>query len=184
MKVALQPIDQGNYITNRVASTVLQITAGAFFLGLSAHIKIPLFFTPIPLSLQTLAALLLGASLGKNKGFFAVLLYLGWGCLGLPVFASGVATPMHLLGPSGGYIVGFLGLAYLTGLFIEKNPAATLLKTTIVLMGMCLLQLGLGTAWLSLYLGWDYAFTAGFVPFLPGEILKVIAATSIIELKR
>lgn len=160
-----------------LAITTLQIIAGAFLLGLCAHVKVPLFFTPIPLSLQTLGVLSMGAFLGSQKGALSVMVYLMLGCAGIPLFASGTPAFTHLIGPNGGYLIGFILQAFFAGLFFEKQKTFSTIKTFLSLSSICLLQLMLGTVWLSLFVGNGNAIDLGFTPFVSGELLKVLFLT-------
>jgi len=147
--------------------------------ALGAYISIPL--QPVPITLQTLFVCLSGALLGGYFGAISQVIYVLLGVIGLPVFAGGTAGPGILLGPSGGYLLGFIAGAYLIGRLLEvkEEPGITwiiisFLAGTIVLDALGLLQLAL-VARLSLV----KAFLAGVAPFLPGDLLKLIVAALI-----
>ena len=102
-------------------SSFLQVIGGSFFLAICSQLSIPLFFTPVPISMQTFAVLLIGGFLGSKKGALAVALYLFEGVIGLPFFSGGHAGVACLLSPSGGYLLGFLVAAFVIGMMVEKG---------------------------------------------------------------
>ncbi len=164
-----------------VARLAIAALVGTALLTLSAKLQVPFF--PVPMTLQTYAALLLGMVFGPTLGSLAVLLYVFEGLIGLPVFAGsperGVGVA-YLLGPTGGYIVGFVVAAWLIGLITSRTSnrwivaiAATVSVTTIYLCGV---------TWLSGFVGWEQVWTIGVAPFIPGEILKIALALGTFEL--
>lgn len=156
--------------------SAIQVVGASFVLALCAQIKIPLYFTPVPLTLQTFAILLIGGFLGPHKGVAAALLYLAEGSLGLPVFSGWTAGIQVLLGAKGGYLLGFLFQAYFAGWFIENYTERSLRLTIAAFLCALLLPLSLGTLWLSHFVGIHNAFSLGFYPFIIGEVLKSIVA--------
>lgn len=172
--------DASHSTTSRWALASCQVVGASFLLALCAHIKIPLPFTPIPLSMQTFAILLIGAFLGGRKGAASVALYLAWGIGGMPVFASGAANFAHLAGPSGGYLLACVVQACLVGRLLQTR-ASSGGAIFVMLAACCALQLGMGSLWLSHFVGWEDAFVMGFAPFIPGEILKSLAAAALIR---
>lgn len=153
-----------------LASTLCLATA------LAAYIRLPLPFTPVPLTLQTLVVLLAGGLLGARLGFVAQTGYLLLGLLGLPVL-----TTATLLGPTGGYVLGFVLAAVVMGLCAYRKP----LGWTIV--GTVLATLAIytcGTLWLTAYTGQSLsqAVALGVAPFVLGDALKCAAAIAIIRL--
>lgn len=154
------------------------IAYSAAFIGLislGAWVSIPFF--PVPLTLQTLFVLLAGMVL-KRYAVIPVSLYVVLGALGLPVFHSGVAGFGILLGPTGGYLFGFICAALIVGLAYEYTHEP--IRITGLLAGTCIIYL-CGVAWLVLSLGGGLipAVTAGVLPFIPGEVIKVYAAYAI-----
>jgi biotin transport system substrate-specific component len=151
------------------------------FVALCAHISFPLYFTPVPVTLQTLAVILVGIMLGPSLGFSAMMLYLAEGAMGLPVFSPHSPGGMiHLLGPTAGYLFSYPLAAAAAGAVVRavrlgqsKFPAAVLagISASVVTFAMgaawiaCLPHSNAGTAW-----------HLGVVPFLPGEALKIAAA--------
>jgi biotin transport system substrate-specific component len=154
----------------------LLILAGSLFIALLAQIAIPLPFTPIPITGQTFGVLLCGAALGSKRGFLTVAAYISEGAMGLPFFAGGASGYLRLLGPTGGYLVGFLLAAYVCGLVAERKgertmrnaiPAFALAQLTIYACGM---------PWLGYLTGFEGIWMKGFIPFLPGLVIKSVAA--------
>jgi biotin transport system substrate-specific component len=152
------------------------VVGGSLLIALSAYLKIQLPFSPVPITGQTLAVLLVGASLGWKKGGMSVLTYLAEGLLGLPVFAGGASGPAYLLGPTGGYLLGFVLAALAVGWLAERGwdrqVGLTLLAMSI---GSALIYLP-GLAWLSVYVGVDQALPLGLYPFLIGDAIKLLLA--------
>src|SRR5512145_737083 len=97
------------------------ITLGALFVAVLAQVKIPLPFTPVPLTGQTFAVLLVAAALGSKRGAASMALYIALGAFGLPVFAGGAAGLAYLSGATLGYLIGFVMAAYVIGLMAERG---------------------------------------------------------------
>ena len=161
--------------------SIPQILGASLFIGLLAQIRIPLYFTPVPITGQTLAVMLIGALLGSRKGSIAVICYLVQGCLGMPVWAGGGIDLMRLAGPTGGYLIGFVVQAYLTG-FLFEQKSFTRLPAFLKIVIASALQLALGALWLSSFTGWSSALMLGFYPFILGEILKAGITASYLKL--
>ncbi len=159
----------------KYGETLLQVVGASLLISLCSQIKIVLPFTPVPLSLQTFAILLIGAKLGSKKGAAAVLLYFAQVLIGLPVLAGGEINPMGFLGPRGGYLLGFLPEAYIIGWFAERMNSYQPQKLFLTGLLASAIQLGLGAIYLSNFVGWGSVFLMGVLPFIFGEILKVIA---------
>lgn len=161
---------------------VLQIIGASLFIGICAQISIPLPFSPVPFSCQTLSVMIVGAALGRKKAVWSLLSYLAEGTLGLPVFAGGHWGVLSLIGPTGGYLLGFIAQAYLTGLLFEKYASLNTFKTILSLSLICLLQLSIGTLGLYFLFGnLIQAIGLGLLPFLGGEFLKVLLLTSYLK---
>ncbi|HUI70154.1 MAG TPA: biotin transporter BioY [Spirochaetia bacterium] len=169
--------------TNRIPARIYDaclIAGFSLVIAVSAQVSIPLPFTPVPVTLQTFAVVLTGALLGSRRGAAAVLLYLAEGFAGLPVFSLGSAGFVHLLGPTGGYLIGFAFAAWITGFLIERRLATTLLGALMVLILGHLVPYIPGVAWLSVSLGPSRAFALGFLPFLVGDALKIVASVGVL----
>lgn len=146
--------------------------------GIGALISFPLPFSPVPVSLQVFFTLLAGVILGSRFGALSQLIYICLGAIGLPIFAGGGGF-QHLVGPTAGYLWGFIAAAFVTGLVARKMSSLTgdlvamiLGLATIYLPGM------LGLHWIA-GLPMNKAFLGGVVPFLPGDLAKIIAAAII-----
>ena len=107
------------------------ILAGSALIALSAQVAFPLPFSPVPVTGQTFGVLLVASLLGRARGTAAVLAYLAEGAAGLPVFAGAAAGPAKLIGPTGGYLTGFVLGAYVCGWLAERGWDRTPFKTTI-----------------------------------------------------
>ena len=97
------------------------VLVGSAFIALMAQVSVPLPFSPVPITGQTLAVLLVGALLGTARGAMTAALYLGWGIVGLPVFAGGTFGLARLAGPTGGYLVGFIAAAAVVGHLAQRG---------------------------------------------------------------
>ena len=155
----------------------VQVLCASLFIGLCAQIKISLPWTPVPLTCQTFAILLIGCTLGSRKGALAALFYLVEGCLGLPVWAGGSAGFLHLMGPTGGYRMAYIAQAYLVGWYVERRQEIHFFKTASALFLSCIIQMGLGILWLGYFVGYKAVLVMGFYPFLPGEAIKTLLVT-------
>jgi biotin transport system substrate-specific component len=152
------------------------VVGGSLLIALSAYLKIQLPFSPVPITGQTLAVLLVGAALGSKKGGLSVLAYLGEGLIGLPVFAGGASGPAYLLGPTGGYLAGFVLAAFAVGWLAERGWDHHVgLTLAAMLIGNLLIYLS-GLAWLSVYVGVGQALPLGLYPFLVGDAIKLLLA--------
>ena len=156
------------------------IAGGCLFIALSAQVAIPLPFSPVPITGQTLAVLLTGALLGSRRGSLCLLAYLAEGISGLPVFAGGMAGPARLVGPTGGYLVGFIAAAFLTGLLAERGWDRQVKSALLaMLLGNAAIY-AFGIAWLARFVGGERVLASGLLPFIPGDFLKLILATTLL----
>lgn len=147
--------------------------------GVLAQLHIPLPFTPVPITLQTLAPMLAGLLLGPRYGALSQVVYLALGLAGAPVFAGGQGGPGVLLGPTGGYLLGHILGAWLTGRLAagswgRRFPRYAVAAAVGGIMGIY----AVGVPWLAVILDLPAgaALAAGALPFLPGDIIKVAAA--------
>ena len=161
---------------NRRVCDIMLIVGGSLLVAGMAQVRIPLPFTPVPITGQTFAVLLVGAVLGFRRGAASLLLYLSLGLVGLPFFAGGASGLAILVGPTGGYLVGFVMAAGLVGLLaargLDRRVPSALLA---FLAGEVVIYL-FGVAWLSVFLGIPHAITAGLLPFVLGDVIKLFAA--------
>jgi len=145
------------------------------FVALTAQVEIPLW--PVPLTLQTLGVLFTGAVLGSQRGALALLLYLTEGALGLPVFAGGASGVGYMLGPTGGYLVGFVVAAGVVGWLAQRGWDRRLVWATVAMVIGNVIIYVCGVAWLALFLGdlWG-ALVKGMLLFVVGDLIKIAVA--------
>ncbi len=161
---------------DRRVRDILLITVGSLLVALMAQVKIPLPFTPVPLTGQTFAVLLVGAILGSSRGAASLLFYIVQGVIGLPVFAGGSSGLAYLSGPTGGYLVGFVCAAFVVGKLAEIGKDRRFRTALLVfLAGEAVIYL-CGLPWLGIYIGFPNALAAGLLPFLIGDAIKLAAA--------
>ena len=167
----LLPRQQRSWLLD--AALVLLFSA---FVGLTAQVEIPLW--PVPLTLQTLGVLFTGAVLGSRRGALALVLYLAEGAAGLPIFAGGASGVAHLLGPTGGYLAGFVVAAGVVGWLAERGWDRRLVWTALAMLVGNVIIYALGVAWLAVYLGdLQTAVVKGALIFVPGDLIKIVVAT-------
>jgi len=146
---------------------------GSLIIATLAQLRLNLPFSPVPVTGQTLGVLLVGILLGANRGSMAVMMYLTEGVCGLPVFAGGGFGTAYLLGPTGGYLVGFVGTAYLAGYLMQMHWDRNLALLTVGIIVSLAITFVVGTLWLSLFVGLSTAVKLGLMPFMTGEVLKI-----------
>jgi biotin transport system substrate-specific component len=152
------------------------VVAGVALLSLSAQLRFPLPFTPVPLTGQTFAVLLAGALLGSRLGFTAIAGYWLIGACGLPVFNGGSGGWAVVSGPTGGYIVGFAAAAFVVGRFAERGWDRGKKAVVPLLLGEALIY-SFGLPWLAFFVGPRDVVQSGLLPFIPGDLIKVLAAS-------
>jgi len=156
---------------------LLLVVAGSFFVALCAQISLPLPFSPVPVTGQTFAVLLVGASFGARRAAAVLLLYLAEGAAGLPVFAPGGAPGLaRFVGPTAGYLLSFPLAAFVLGKLLETGRHRSFLRWLAALLAAEAIILAGGVTWLKLLTAWpwQHALLLGLVPFLPGELVKVM----------
>jgi biotin transport system substrate-specific component len=145
--------------------------------ALSAQITILLPWTPVPVTGQTLVVLLAGALLGSRRGALSQLSYLGAGAMGLPIFSGWHGGVAHLVGPTGGYLMGFVAAAFVVGLLAERGWDRRLWTAAIAMLAGTAVIYIFGLSWLALYLPNSSLLAAGLIPFIPGDLTKLALAT-------
>jgi biotin transport system substrate-specific component len=160
-----------------VVRQVILVLGGSLLIALAARIQIPLPFSPVPVTGQTFAVLLLGALYGSKRGLATVLTYLVLGTLGLPFFAGGASGLARLAGPTGGYLVGFVAAAFVVGVLAERGWDRRLWTAAVAMILGNLVIYAAGVAWLARFVGWDAVLATGVLPFLAGDALKIALAT-------
>lgn len=154
------------------------ILGGSLFVALAAQVSVPMY--PVPMTLQTLAILIVGLTYGARLGALTLLAYLAEGAMGLPVFAGG-GNGASLVGPTAGFLFGFVPMAYLAGLAAEKGLARGLIGTTVAGAVVTLLVFVPGVAWLSTFIGFETAVQVGMLPFLVGMVVKSAIAAMVVR---
>ena len=153
------------------------VLGASLVIALSAQVAIQLPFSPVPITGQTMAVLLVGALLGSRRGALAVLAYIAEGLAGLPVFAGGAAGLARLFGPTGGYLVGFVAAAFLVGWLAERGWDRRFGTTLAAMTLGNLVIYAVGVVWLAVFVGGlSRAWSLGVLPFLPGDVIKIILA--------
>ncbi|MGB8212447.1 MAG: biotin transporter BioY [Anaerolineales bacterium] len=155
---------------------ILLVIGGSLFVAGMAQIRIPLPFTPVPITGQTFAVLLVGAVFGTRRGIASLLLYLALGIMGLPFFAGGARGLAYLLGPTGGYLVGFVIAAGLVGMLAARGMDRRIPSALLAFLAGEIVIYLFGVAWLSVFLGIQRAIVGGLLPFLIGDAIKLVAA--------
>jgi biotin transport system substrate-specific component len=156
------------------------VIGGSLLIAAAAQVRIALPFTPVPVTGQTFAVLLIGALLGARRGAAAAMTYLALGIMGLPVFSAAPPGPAALLSPTAGYLGGFVGAAWVTGSLSERGwdrrpwtaALAMLIGSTVIF--------ACGLLWLGRFTGWDKVLQTGLFPFVPGDVLKIALATALL----
>jgi biotin transport system substrate-specific component len=161
-------------------NTVIAVVLATALVAICAHIAVPLGFTPIPVTMQTFAVLLLGLLFSPGAAFACLGLYLVEGLLGLPVFSPhGPGGIAQLLGPSGGYLLSYPLAAGLASLIYRRGQRRFV--AALAAAGLAsILILAAGATWLGLlgHMRFSVVFAQSIAPFLPGDAVKVLAATA------
>jgi biotin transport system substrate-specific component len=175
--------------TSLVRSIVL-VLAGTALLTISAKIQVP--FWPVPMTLQTLAVMLIAATYGSRLAVVTVLAYIAEGAIGLPVFANTppqIAGPAYLIGPTAGYIWGWVVAAAIIGLAADRGASRSIGKLFVAILIGEVVLFAMGFAWLAWFatlssgdvgLGAEKALAAGVTPFLLGDLLKTVLASLLV----
>ncbi len=164
--------------TERAVRMVALAVAGSVLMWASAKVQVP--FYPVPMTMQTAVAFLIGIAYGPRLGVATIALYLAQGALGWPVFAGtpekGIGLP-YMLGPTGGYLVGFAAAAAITGWVAERSSHWLSIGLGVLAATAAIYVLGAG--WLSTMVGLDKAIALGVVPFLLGDVVKLLLVTAL-----
>jgi biotin transport system substrate-specific component len=169
------------------AGAVLFIAAAT---AAAAQVSVPLPFTPVPLVLQDMIVLVGGAALGSRLGMTAMLVYLAAGIAGLPVFAASPVLPqgpLRLLGPTGGYLLSYPIAAFLTGYLAERGFDRRFWTSVLAMAAGLAVIFACGVTWLAFFarpagIGFEAALTAGFYPFLLGDVFKITLGAATLPL--
>ncbi len=150
------------------------VLGGTLFIAIAAQVRVG---WPVPITLQTLAILIVGLTFGARLGAVTLLAYLAEGAMGLPVFANGT-----LFGPTAGFLFGFVGMAYLAGLAVEKGLARGVISTAICGIVISALLYIPGLAWPAAMLGKTLPelWSGWMAPFLLGDAIKAVIAAMVV----
>jgi biotin transport system substrate-specific component len=169
----LAVVPRGGLLTD-----VLLVCAGAAFVALCAQVSFHLGFTPVPLTLQTFAVLVVGTAYGAVRGAASLLLYLLVGIAGAPVYAEQRHGWDVFVGATGGYLVGFVVAAILVGWLAERGWDRRFATATSSMLGGSVVIYTLGLLWLHNHLdvSWATALELGLYPFVAGDVFKLYLA--------
>jgi biotin transport system substrate-specific component len=164
------------------ASDVLLVLAGTGLVALAAQVSIPLWFTPVPITGQTFAALLVGAALGSVRGVASLGLYLVLGIAGAPIYASHTHGWSVFAGSDGGYLVGFVLAAALTGRLAERGWDRRFSSSVSAMLSATVVIYACGLAWLGhvLHANLQTTLQDGLYPFVAGDVIKLYLAAALL----
>ncbi|MFC0682426.1 biotin transporter BioY [Lysobacter korlensis] len=168
-------------LSRGLATDIALVTAGAALTAGAAQLAVPLW--PVPITGQTLAVLVVGGALGAVRGALSMVLYAVVGLAGLPVFSDGASGISVIAGPTGGYIVGFIFAAALTGWLAERKWDRKLLRGALAFAAGTVVTFAFGLPWLSFALQANLQQTLewGLYPFILGGIVKALLAAGILR---
>lgn len=163
-----------------VAVKICAVIFGTALMTASSYVSVPML--PVPMTMQTLAATLIGALYGWRLGALTIAVWLLQGALGMPVFSNGAGGVAHLVGRTGGYLFAFPIAAAVTGFLAERgwNGNRVVLAFLAMLTGNALC-LAIGGAWLAILIGAEKAFWFGVAPFVLGAIVKSALGAAVLK---
>ncbi len=152
------------------------IIGGSLVIALGAQAAIPI--GPVPITMQTFAVLFVGALLGSRRGALSVFAYLTEGVMGFPFFAGGASGASYLAGPTGGYLIGFVFAAFVTGVLTERGWDRHVATTVAAMLLGSIVFYVFALARLAILPGWDFekVLRFGLYPFIPGDLAKIALA--------
>ena len=152
----------------------------AALMAVGAYIRVPLPFSPVPITMQVLFVLLAGAMLGARWGTISTVVYILLGIVGLPVFSGGSSGLGVLLGPTGGYLVGFVVAAFAVGTSLGGREPGLVATGAYMFLGIFIIYL-FGASYLmyAAALTFSQTMALGVIPFIPGGVIKVVLASVI-----
>ena len=158
---------------------IVLMVVGTALLTVSAKVQVPLPF--VPMTLQTLVVLMIGATYGWRLGGATVALYLAEGAMGMPVFAGPTAGLGYLMGPTGGFLFGFVAAALVMGFMAERGWDRSLLRVALMMTLGHAVILFAGFCWLSVLLPVAKAWSVGIVPFIAATFVKTALAVALMQ---
>ncbi|MDP9361015.1 MAG: biotin transporter BioY [Acidobacteriota bacterium] len=183
MQTTTQPIPSAlltRIVRGRAALDVLLVIGASAVIAIAAQIAIPIPFSPVPLTMQPLAVLLVGVTLGSVRGAAAAALYLLEGFGGLPVFSLGHGGPIWLAGPTAGYLFSYPFAAWLAGWLSERGWGSSTVRAVVgMLAALGVIYLG-GWSWLAALTNAQTAWLGGVRPFILADIVKVAIGASLL----
>ena len=156
------------------------VLAASTFTALAAQARINLPFTPVPITGQTFAVLLVGALLGSRLAAASMVTYWCQGVAGLPVFAGGMSGWAYATGPTGGYLLGFIAAAYAVGFLAERGWDRRPWTLALAMLGGEVLVYGVGLTWLAHFTSGKSVFELGLYPFIAGDTVKLLLAAALV----
>lgn len=176
-----RPVLADRIFSRSIVTDVILIAAGAGLTAIAAQLAVPLW--PVPITGQTLAVLIVGSSLGALRGALSMVLYALIGIAGVPVFSDATQGFSVVAGPTGGYIIGFIFAAAVTGWLAQRQWDHRLLKGFVAFSVGTLATFAIGLPWLaaSLNLSLEQTLQAGLYPFILGGIIKAALAAGFIR---
>lgn len=178
---------RGLSLSEIVVGEFLKATALVVLLSFAALVRIPLPFTPVPVTLQNFVVFLGAAFLGARPAVTAVLAYIGLGVAGVPVFSGWGAGALYLLGPTGGYLIGFAAAAWIVAAGCRLNRRKSLSGFVASMIAGVIAVYACGAFWLVLFYGWGMKniYFLGILPFVAPDVMKaVLAAVAVQRFKK
>ena len=182
VRVAPPSVFADAWLPSGALADAAAVVVASLFVAVCAQVELRLPFTPVPISGGTLGVLYAGTLLGSRRGAAAVALYLFEGAAGLPVFSGGAVGAAHLLGPTGGYLLGFPAGAFVAGLLAargwDRSPAraiATMLIGSVPIFG-------LGLVGRARFVPAGTVLSRGLWPFVPGDLIKAALSAGLLPL--
>jgi biotin transport system substrate-specific component len=180
METTIPHILDERVIRGRAVVNTLTIIGASILIALAAQVAIPIPGSPVPLTLQPIAVLLVGVTLGAWRGSAAAALYLLEGISGLPVFAQGHGGPVWLIAPTAGYLWSYPFAAWLAGFVSQRGWGSSIVRSVSgMLLALGVIYLG-GWSWLATLTNMRVAFITGVAPFVLADIIKVAIAASLL----
>lgn len=165
-------------LTHEQLALMIKAVFGSILIAIFAQVSVPM--VPVPITGQTLAVTVVGLSLGRKAGVAAVLLYLFQGAIGLPVFANGVGGIHTFMGPTGGYLYGFVASVAILGYFSDKGVLTSFYKSVFVALIATAATFVFGLIHLSFFVPEGTVLQFGLYPFILGGIIKAVLAAGMV----
>lgn len=167
-------------VRGRVAVDMLLVLGATMLIAIAAQIAVPIPFTPVPLTLQPLAVILVGAVLGANRGACAAALYLLEGAGGLPVFSQGHGGALWLLGPTAGYLWSYPLAAWVAGTFSQRGWGSSIVRSVAGMLAALAVIYAGGWSWLAVLSGSRAAWLGGVAPFIAADVIKIAIGAALL----